>query len=166
MPPDNSRDARWAFSAYEAVRHRLPSADFPAMSQKAANLSEIADQFDVFLLDAFGVLNVGERAITGAPERVRELQRAGKIVIVVSNAASYPKRVLVQRYVQLGFNIPSANILTSREVILAALSARPAHSIGLMASLEFGGEELEDLDAKILDDDADLYGRKRRLGRR
>lgn len=157
MPPDNSRDARWAFSAYEAVRHRLPSADFPAMSQKAANLSEIADQFDVFLLDAFGVLNVGERAITGAPERVRELQRAGKIVIVVSNAASYPKRVLVQRYVQLGFNIPSANILTSREVILAALSARPAHSIGLMASLEFGGEELEHLDAKFLDDDADLF---------
>ena len=73
MPSDYSCDAQWAFSAYQAVRHRLPSATFPTTSQNVAGLGDLADQFDVFLLDAFGVLNVGQRAIPVAPERVRDL---------------------------------------------------------------------------------------------
>ncbi len=157
MPSDYSRDAQWAFSAYEAVRHRLPSATFPTTSQNATSLGDLADQFDVFLLDAFGVLNVGEQAIPGAPERVRDLQNAGKIVMVVSNAASNSKRVLLERSVQLGFDIAPANILTSREVLLAALSSRPTRKSGLMAAQRYGRKELEHLDAEFLGEDGDLY---------
>ncbi|MGR3342695.1 MAG: HAD-IIA family hydrolase [Paracoccaceae bacterium] len=157
MPSDYSRDAQWAFSAYEAVRHRLPNATFPTTSRKVANLGDLADHFDVFLLDAFGVLNVGEQAIPGAPERVAELQRAGKIVMVVSNAGSYPKRVSLERYVQFGYNIARANILTSREVLLAALSSRPSRKSGLMAAQRYGREELEHLDTEFLGEDGDLY---------
>ena len=63
-----------AVRAYEAIRHRLPSARPRNGGYKEIEtLAEIADQFDVFLLDAFGVLNVGETAIPGAVERVTEL---------------------------------------------------------------------------------------------
>jgi glycerol 3-phosphatase-2 len=60
------------------VRHRLPTPRPPASSVHATNLDSIADQFDVFLLDAFGVLNIGETAIPGVVERVAGLKARGK----------------------------------------------------------------------------------------
>ena len=48
-----------AFARYESVRARLPTASFPAFSHIAENLSDVADRYDAFVLDAFGVLNVG-----------------------------------------------------------------------------------------------------------
>jgi glycerol 3-phosphatase-2 len=33
-------------------------------------LQAIADEIDVFMLEAFGVFNIGEAAIDGVPERV------------------------------------------------------------------------------------------------
>ncbi len=48
-------DAHAAFLRYEAVRPRLPSADFPDRSRHLASLSDVADHVDGFLLDAFGV---------------------------------------------------------------------------------------------------------------
>ncbi len=59
-----------AFAAYERVRHRLPSCSRQRRCQRLPNLDALADQIDVFLLDAFGVLNIGETAIHGVPERV------------------------------------------------------------------------------------------------
>lgn len=85
-----------AFAAYEAVRHRLPAGTRSAACQGLPDLDALADDVDVFLLDAFGVLNIGETAIPGVPERVLGLQKAGKRVIVVSNAAGYPHSNLME----------------------------------------------------------------------
>ena len=63
-----------AFARYEAVRHRLPEAVFPEGFTQAPGLREIADGFDVFVFDAFGVLNVGETPIAGACDCVAELR--------------------------------------------------------------------------------------------
>ena len=84
-----------AFTAYENVRHRLPAVARDAGCKQVAHLEEIADEIDVFLLDAFGVLNIGETAIEGVPERVARLQKAGKRVMVVSNAK---KRIGVKTF--------------------------------------------------------------------
>jgi glycerol 3-phosphatase-2 len=152
------RDAAWAFDAYETIRPRLPTARFPAAAQAVAGLDALADAFDVFLLDAFGVLNVGEAAIPGASERVAALQAAGKRVIVVSNAASYPKRVMFARYARLGFHFAPQDVLSSREVLLAALHADPPRGrLGLMAPDTHGFEEFEVLDLAFLGDDPAVY---------
>ena len=58
----SERDAVWALQQYEAIRSVLPAAHMPKKSVHAENLGEIADLFDTFLLDAFGVLNVGDTA--------------------------------------------------------------------------------------------------------
>ena len=63
-------DVTWAVQQYEAVRSLLPTAKMPEQSMHAEDLpGALADRFDVFLLDAFGVLNVGEMAIDGAAQR-------------------------------------------------------------------------------------------------
>lgn len=153
------RDAAWAFDAYEAIRDRLPRAHFPAAPRPVDSLADLADDFDVFLLDAFGVLNVGEGPIPGAPERIAALQAAGKRVIVVSNAASTPKPVALARLRRLGFNIAADDLLSSREVLISALAdAPPAGRLGLIAPERYGFEELDGLDLVFLGDDPGPYG--------
>lgn len=152
------RDAPWAFDAYEAVRDRLPVPrnGFPEASRGVGSLADLADRFDAFLLDAFGVLNVGETAIPGAVARIAALQEMGKTVMVVSNAASYPKRVLLDRYARLGFRFAPHDVLSSREVLLTALGAMPGR-FGVIGPDSYGTEEMEHLDVRFLTDDPEDY---------
>ena len=69
-----SGNTSWAFDAYQAVRHRLPQARFPERTTRVPDMDALADHFDVFLLDAFGVLNIGENAIPGVVDRVAGLR--------------------------------------------------------------------------------------------
>lgn len=157
MQAEKAADSQWAFDAYQSVRERLPQVDFDNTPQKAANLSAIADQIDVFLLDAFGVLNVGGSAIPGVPERIRSLQAAGKRVMVVSNAAGVPKRVLAQHYADLDYAFATEDIVTSREAMLAGLANQPKRRWGLIGSQKFGMEDFETLNAVFMADDPALY---------
>ncbi len=149
--------SQWAFDAYQSVRARLPQSAPETTPQHAANLEEIADQFDTFLLDAFGVLNVGQTAIPGVPDRIRALQAAGKRVMVVTNAAGYPKHLLMQRYADLGYKFAPEDVVSSREALLTQLHHHPDHHWGLMASPRFGTDELDHLNADFLAEDAALY---------
>ena len=108
-----------AFAAYEAVRHRLPPVQRSGQRIKAENLDEIAQHFDAFFLDAFGVLNIGETAIPGSPERVLGLQEQGKRVLVVSNAASLNRSDLCKKYARLGYDFAPEDVVTSREATLS-----------------------------------------------
>lgn len=157
MKPTPATNSAWAFQAYENVRARLPEPEFTVRPQLAANLGALADQFDAFLLDAFGVLNIGETAIPGAIERVAELQKAGKQVMVITNAASYPKPVLMQRYAKLGFSFAPDQVVSSREVLLQHLRREAPRHWGLMALPQFGREEFEDLNTTFLADDPAVY---------
>ena len=115
-----------AFAAYEAARARMPEAatDKPA-PQRIGSLEDIADQFDVFFLDAFGVLNIGETPIAGVPERVRDLKNAGKRIFVLSNAASVPREALLTKYNQLGYDFKASDIVTSRMAAIAGMKTAP-----------------------------------------
>jgi len=152
-----ARDAQWAFEAYQSIRDRLPDANFPPSAVGRATLADLAEQFDVFLLDAFGVLNIGETAIPGVAARIAALQKAGKQVMVVSNAAGYPKRVLMAHYRNLGYNFAPENIVTSREVLLDALRHRPKKRRAIMAEQKFGIEEMTHLAPVFLGDDPADY---------
>lgn len=152
-------DAQWAFDAYEGIRDRLPRATFPVVSRQVDGLTSLIDEADVFLLDAFGVLNVGETAIPGAVPAVDALIAAGKQVMVVSNAAGYCKRVMLERYRRLGFRFGDGDVVSSRDVLLAALAGWPAMHWGLMAAKGFGREGIEHIDGSFLADDPADYER-------
>ena len=126
-------DADWAFARYEAVRGSLPVARFPARAQTVAHLGELARHFDAFLLDAFGVLNIGETVVPDAPERIAALQDMGKRVLVVTNGASLPPDVALAKYRKLGFDFAPEDIVASRDALALGLHNRPQENWGVMA---------------------------------
>ncbi len=147
-----------AFEAYEAVRHRLPSpAGRPTGTEMVRTLDDLAERFDAFLLDAFGVLNIGETAIPGVAERIEGLRQRGKRVMVVSNAAGFPHQALMEKYARLGFSFRSEDVVTSRLTLLAALSGREGRRWGLMATRSTGLRDLEALDLVYLEEDEGAY---------
>ncbi|WP_299609951.1 HAD hydrolase-like protein [uncultured Tateyamaria sp.] len=150
--------AEEAFLAYEAVRHRLPDAVRTDGSYRSVEtLEDLADEFDAFLLDAFGVLNIGETAIAGTPERVEALKAAGKRVLVVSNAAGFPHAALMEKYARLGYDFAPEDVVTSRATLLAGLDGHRGMHWGLMATRSTGLRDLEGLNLTYLEEDPAPY---------
>lgn len=114
-------DAAAAFARYEGVRPRLPVARYPAQSLALPSLDAVADHVDGFLLDAFGVLNIGDTAIPGAVARMAALRARGKRLVVLTNAASYTRPQLMAKYHRLGFDFTPDEVVASRDVALAHL---------------------------------------------
>ncbi|AVO37467.1 HAD hydrolase-like protein [Pukyongiella litopenaei] len=148
-----------AFAAYEAVRHRLPPEGPGKAARRVADLDAIAERFDLFLLDAFGVLNIGETAIPGVPERVARLQAAGKRVMVLTNAASYPLHRLLAKYRGLGYAFDPQDVVSSRAALLAAMEADDGRCWGVMAPDLSDATDLSALTTIQLGDDPADYDR-------
>ena len=117
----SERDAVWALQQYEAIRPVLPAAHMPKKSVHAENLGEIADLFDAFLLDAFGVLNVGETAISGAAQRAQMLKDMGKDVLVLTNGACFPAEQALKKFLSFGIPLELTDIVSSRAALAAAI---------------------------------------------
>ncbi|WP_292218771.1 TIGR01459 family HAD-type hydrolase, partial [Mesorhizobium sp.] len=49
-------------------------------------IEALAERYDVFLLDQFGVLHDGQQPYAGAVEALSALKRAGKTVVLISNS--------------------------------------------------------------------------------
>ena len=146
-----------AFAAYENVRHRLPGVSREAPCQHVDTLDALRDDIDTFLLDAFGVLNIGDTAIAGVPERVAGLQQVGKRVLVVSNAAGFPHEKLMQKYARLGYDFAPEDVITSRKATLHGIASEPPRKWGLMATQSLGRADLETLDVAYLAEDPRDY---------
>jgi HAD superfamily hydrolase (TIGR01450 family) len=124
-PQAEGTGAEWAFARYEAIRHILPRARFGSASRRLPDLSALAADYDAFVLDAFGVLNVGERAIPGAVARMAELRAAGKRLVVLTNGASRPRNAALEKYARLGFDFAEEEVVASRDLAAAAMGAYP-----------------------------------------
>ncbi len=150
-------DADRAFDRYEAIRPRLPRASFPAESLCVADLSAVADRYDAFILDAFGVLNVGDSAIPGAVARMAGFRRMGKRLLVLTNAASYPRATALAKYRAFGFAFAADEVVSSRDVAAARLDA--AAPGALWAAAAAPGDDFADIPARLarLQDDAALF---------
>ena len=150
--------AEEALDAYEAARHRLPSSvPGPKVAEHVVSLSAIADRFDVFLLDAFGVLNVGETVIPGVPESVAKLQQNGKRVLVVSNAASVDTDELLKKYAGLGFDFSRDDIVTSRATLASKMNGGRDHVWGVVAPEHADLSDLGLSHTELLGDDPTAY---------
>lgn len=147
MSYDNTWGTQDAFDRYEAVRHRMPDARFPDQTRDCSGLVEIADHFDAFVLDSFGVLNVGETAIAGAVECLKTLRAMGKRLIVLTNAASYTREVAVQRYRKLGFDFIPEEVVSSRDVAVSRLNG--VLSNGQWGAIAAPDDRFEDIPAEV-----------------
>lgn len=137
-----------AFDRYEEVRARLPSAAFPYTSTHCANLSEVAAHVDAFVLDAFGVLNVGNTPIPGAVNRIAELRELGKQVVVLTNAASDDHAFAIAKFEALGFDFSGDELVTSRDVCVEHI--RQTHPNGRWGAVCKATDTLADIDLDII----------------
>lgn len=146
---DAPTNTHGAFARYEAVRVRLPQADFPETSQHLAHLGEVAEYVDGFVLDAFGVLNVGATAVPGAIERLADLRKRGKKLCVLSNAASFTRLDALAKYQRLGFDFSADEVITSRDVAVARMNTIAPGAV--WAALAAETDDFCDLPAKVID---------------
>jgi len=110
-----------AIERYTEIAHRLPNAKNPATSQHINNLYELIDEFDVFVLDGFGVLNLGESTIPGAVEQVAKLQKSGKQVMVLTNGATLPVERTLEKYRKWGMTFQLEDVISSRNALEQAV---------------------------------------------
>lgn len=141
--------AEAAFDRYEEIRARLSAAPFPPVSRRMPTLSEAAERWDGFVLDAFGVLNVGDTPILGAVERMAELRGRGKRLCVLTNAASYTRAEAQEKYRRLGFDFSAEEVVSSRDVAAARLeTVAPGATWGAISA---SGDDFADIPAHVLD---------------
>ncbi|SEQ82613.1 HAD-IIA family hydrolase [Thalassovita taeanensis] len=114
-----TRDA--AIDRYNAIRARLPQASGPAAWSSANNLGALAAEYDVFVFDAFGVLNVGATPITGAHARIQALQAMGKQTFVLTNAAGLTDAQTTAKFCALGLDFEALEVISSRQICLEGL---------------------------------------------
>ena len=160
---DRGIDGAWAFERYEAVRARLPAAQFGSVeTREARSLGDLSDRYDAFLLDGFGVLNVGLEPIPGAVERMGRLQRAGKRLVVLTNGATQSLEKAVDKYRRMGFGFSAEAIVSSRAVAVAALerhapegrNGAPLWGVAAGREPDLGGVDVATVPLR---DEADAY---------
>lgn len=138
-----------AFARYEEVRTRLPQASFPSASRRVPDLDAAADLYDGFVLDAYGVLNVGSAVVPSAVARIASLRSSGKRLCVLSNAASYMPSGALAKFRGLGFDFDASEIVTSRGVASARLDALAPGAV--WAAIADADDDLVDLGVTAVD---------------
>jgi len=96
-----------------------------APARRIAGLAEIADAYDLFLIDQWGVLHDGETPYPGAIEALRVLGEVGKPVVILSNSARRAAQG-VERMEEIGIDRGLyAHLVTSGEETWQHLRERP-----------------------------------------
>lgn len=150
-------DVAWAFARYRAIAHRLPVAarGFAPFSQPVPDLSALFSRFDGFILDAYGVLNVGGTVIPGAVEAIARARAAGKRLVVLTNGASLARTVALAKYHAWGFDFADDEVISSRDLAAEALRARP----GLWAAIAPKEAGFDDLPGEVRALDEEMLAR-------
>ena len=90
------------------------------------HISEIANKYDIFFVDLWGVIHDGIEAYPGVNEALLSLQKAGKTVIFLSNA---PRRAFRAVEGLRNVGVPDElynNVVTSGEVVFEYLKSSPS----------------------------------------
>ena len=126
-----------AWARYESIRDRLPAICGQKVTRHVNSLLDVAAEFDGFVFDSFGVLNVGETAIPGAADCLAALRRMGKRLRILTNAASYTGDAAMAKYRRMGLEVLRHEIISSRDVTFAHLNTvAPGLRWGAIATKE------------------------------
>ena len=157
IPEPELLDPESILDCYE--RARLPAPTCKGRAEPAENLLALVDRYHAFILDGYGVINLGPEPIPGIGDTVRALRAAGREVIVLTNGAGRPSRHAARRYAKWGLDIPECRVVSSRDALEASLAAHPRP--GLWGVMALPDSELDTLqvDTALLEDDAELYRR-------
>ena len=157
IPEPESLDAEAILRCF--AQARLPAPVRKGKAEPAAGLVALAERYDAFILDGYGVINVGPEPIPGIADTVRALRAAGRTVMVLTNGAGRPSRCTARRYAGWGLDIAADRVVSSRDALEASLAARPRP--GLWGVVARPGSRLDTLpvETALLEDDEAPYRR-------
>lgn len=151
-------DTAKAIERYCDVRHRLPAASHPTQSTYVNDLSDLANEFDLFVLDGFGVLNVGASPVEGAATRIKQLRAAGCTVIVLTNGATVPARKSVDKYAGWDMAFDEVSLVSSRDALIHGLKHfKPRDLQWGVAATSFAAIDEFPVACQLLEDDDAVY---------
>jgi HAD superfamily hydrolase (TIGR01450 family) len=125
-------DFETAWSLYRRAETRLPPRPPTTDPVEVAGLVPLLDRYDAFVLDAWGVLNLGESPIPSARGAFEALRRTGKPFVVLSNDASSDPEDGAARHTRRGFPVTRAQMVYGVDLVPEALAAA-GHAAGRCA---------------------------------
>lgn len=131
LPAPSELNADLTLQIYQALRPLLPSAR-PAPHHKADRLIDCLDAFDAFILDGFGVINVGMDKISGIDEFFAAASDKQKPVVILTNGASNPSDQVAQKYLNWGLTVSREEVVSSRDALVSFLPADRHSRAGLL----------------------------------
>jgi HAD superfamily hydrolase (TIGR01450 family) len=87
-------------------------------------LADIAGEFDLILLDAYGVLSRGDGPIPQAHGAIEHLRAINKPLRIVSNDTTALGRDILPKYVKRGFDFAVGEVVTSLDAVNTYFSPR------------------------------------------
>ncbi|MCP5373024.1 MAG: HAD hydrolase-like protein [Hyphomicrobiales bacterium] len=106
-----------AWRTYRAAEAYLPAKAPAVRPRRVSGLREVAGDFDLIVLDAYGVLHDGGDGFPFAQAAVAELQAAGKAVCVLTNDASGDKAQVAARSAQRGYDFAADAIVAGTDLL-------------------------------------------------
>ena len=83
---------------------------------RVGGIEEILGQFDLIMLDSYGVLCRGATPIEGAVDAIAMMRRHNKALCVVSNDTMTNKAVAAEKYAARGFDFSGDEVVTSLDI--------------------------------------------------
>ena len=146
-----------AWREYRRAEVRLPAKPPPRRPRRIDSVAAIAERFDLFVLDAWGVLNIGNAPIASARDAVAELRRLGKPLLVLSNDGTREPAAAASRHRARGFDIRDSEVVAGLSLLPETLARlAPAASVGLIAETPLPYPGLT-AGMTLLGDDAEAY---------
>ena len=121
-----------AWRCYRRAEPRLPAKPAPVAPRRIRGVAEIAADFDLIVLDAWGVLNLGDAPIPTAAAAVAGLRAAGKRLIVLSNDGTRRGAEAAARHRRRGIAIADDEIVAGIDLLPEVIGAL-APALGLIA---------------------------------
>ena len=145
-----------AWREYRRVERRLPAKPPRVAPQRIPGVAAVAERFDLVVLDAWGVLNLGTETITGAPAAVAALRALGKRLLVLSNDGTREPSAAAARHRARGFDFSPDEIVVGVELLPEVLAglATP-EPLGLIGDRPAPFPALTDAMLPLGDDPAD-----------
>ncbi|MSP72618.1 MAG: hypothetical protein EXR76_10650 [Myxococcales bacterium] len=112
-----------AWTRYMEVSSALPAPPPPVATRVVKSLDELISEYDVFVLDAWGVLNLGSEPIGESRAAFAALRRSGKTIRVLSNDGSSDAAGAAARHQARGFDVRSDEIIFGLDLLEGCLTS-------------------------------------------
>ena len=114
-----------AWRTYLAAARSMPKPAPPVTPRAVSGIGELIELFDLFVLDAYGVMNLGEEAIPPALPAFRALRGAGKSVCILTNDAAGDKELIATGHRRRGFEVAAADMIAGMDLLPETLARFP-----------------------------------------